>query len=93
VPLNLDVGLLDRVEIVSTEQAYDWARRLARLEGLLGGISTGANVAVAARLAARPENHDKTIVTFACSSGERYLSTPLYDLMGMPPLSASLVHI
>jgi cysteine synthase A len=48
---------------------------------------------VAARLAARPENHDKTIVTFACSSGERYLSTPLYDLMGMPPLSASLVHI
>ncbi len=93
VPLNLDVGLLDRVEIVSTEQAYDWARRLARLEGLLGGISTGANVAVAARLAARPENRDKTIVTFACSSGERYLSTPLYDLMGMPPLSASLVHI
>ena len=93
VPLNLDVGLLDRVEIVGTEQAYEWARRLARHEGLLGGISTGANVAVAARLAARPENHDKTIVTFACSSGERYLSTPLYDLMGMPQLSASLVHI
>ena len=93
VPHNLDVGLLDHVETASTEEAYHWARSLARQEGLLGGISTGANVAVAARLAARPENHDKTIVTFACSSGERYLSTPLYDLMGMPPLTAVLAHI
>lgn len=93
VPHNLDVGLLDHVETASTEEAYHWARSLARQEGVLGGISTGANVAVAARLAARPENHDKTIVTFACSSGERYLSTPLYDLMGMPPLTAVLAHI
>lgn len=92
VPLNLDTSLLDRVEVVSTDQAFEWARRLASEEGLLGGISTGANVAVAARLAARPENRDKTIVTFACSSGERYLSTPLYDLIGMPKLNASMVN-
>jgi cysteine synthase A len=93
VPPNLDVGLLDGIETISSDEAFDWARRLARQEGLLGGISSGANVAVAARLAARPENHGKTIVTFACSSGERYLSTPLYELIGMPPLSKSLVQI
>ncbi len=54
-----------------------WARRLAREEGIFGGISTGANVAVAACLAARPEHRGKTIVTVACSPGERYLSTAL----------------
>ena len=79
--------MLDAVETVSTEDAFVWARRLVREEGLLGGISSGANVAVAARLAARPENRAKTIVTFACSSGERYLSTPLYQLVGMPQLN------
>jgi cysteine synthase len=93
VPHNLDVTLVDGVETVTTETAYQWARRLACEEGLLGGISTGANVAVAARLAARAENRDKTIVTFACSSGERYLSTPLYDLIGMPALTSAIAHI
>ena len=83
VPTNLDCTVLSGVETVTTDEAFDWARRLAREEGILAGISSGANIAVAARLAARPENRGKTIVTFACSSGERYLSTPLYELMGL----------
>ena len=83
VPANYDASVVDGVETVESEEAFDWARRLAREEGILAGISSGANVAVAARLAARPEYRGKTIVTFACSSGERYLSTPLYELIGM----------
>ena len=67
------------VETVTNEEAFAWARRLAREEGILAGISTGANVAAAARLAARPENRGKVIVTVAASFGERYLSTPLYQ--------------
>ena len=91
IPKNLDTGLLSGVETVTSDEAIAWARRL-REEGIPGGISTGANVAVAARLAARPENRGKTIITFACSCGERYLSTPLFDLQnGTPP--ASLVAI
>jgi cysteine synthase A len=78
VPASLDTSLLSSIETVTTEEAVSWARRLARQEGIFGGISTGANVAVAARLAARPEHRDKTIVTVASSSGERYLSTELY---------------
>jgi len=83
VPKNLDRSLLNGVELVSSEDSSQWARCLAEKEGLLVGVSTGANVAVAVRLTSRPENAGKTIVTFACSSGERYLSTPLYQLMGM----------
>jgi len=83
VPRNFDRGVVDAVETVTTAEAMDWARRLAREEGLLVGVSSGANVAVAHRLASRPENAGKTIVTFACSTGERYLSTPLYQLIGM----------
>ena len=79
IPKNLDTSLLTGVETVSNEEAFDWARRLALAEGILGGISTGANVAAAARLAAKPENKGKTIVTVAASFGERYLSTPLYQ--------------
>jgi len=79
IPKNLDTSLLSGVEKVTNDEAFDWARRLAREEGLLGGISTGANVCAAARLAARPENRGKVIVTVACSFGERYLSTPLFD--------------
>jgi cysteine synthase A len=64
---------------VSNEDAFATARRLAREEGILAGISTGANVWAAMQVARRPENKGKTIVTFACSTGERYLSTPLAD--------------
>jgi cysteine synthase A len=82
VPKNLDTALLNGVEKVTNEDAFAWARRLAREEGILAGISSGANVAAAARLAARPENRGKTIVTVAASCGERYLSTPLFQLNG-----------
>jgi len=90
VPANLDTGLLDSVETVSSDEAFRWTRRLAREEGLFGGISTGANVAAAARLAAEPRNRGKVIVTFASSSGERYLSTPVFALVGMPELPRAL---
>ncbi len=93
IPKNLDVSLISEIQTVSAEEAFTWARRLACEEGILGGISSGANVAVAARIAARRENRGKTIVTFACSSGERYLSTPLYQLLGMPSPTLGEVHI
>jgi cysteine synthase A len=92
IPKNLDTSMLSGVETVTNDEAFEWGRRLAREEGILGGISTGANVAVAARLAARPENRGKTIVTIACSFGERYLSTPLFDLQH-GPAPAPLVTI
>jgi cysteine synthase A len=79
VPKNLDTTLLSGVELVSNDEAFEWGRRLAREEGILGGISTGGNVCVAARLAARPEYRGKRIVTIACSFGERYLSTLLFQ--------------
>jgi cysteine synthase len=79
VPKNLDTTLLSGVETVSDDEAFSMARRLAKEEGLLVGISTGANVTVAARLAAKPENKGKTIVTIGCSFGERYLSTPMFE--------------
>jgi len=80
VPKNLETRLLSAVETVSNDEAFAWARRLAREEGILGGISTGANVAAAVRVAARPENRGRVIVTIAASFGERYLSTPLYQV-------------
>ncbi|MBK9139190.1 MAG: cysteine synthase A [Verrucomicrobia bacterium] len=64
---------------VSNEDAFIMARRLAKEEGILGGISTGANVWAAIEVAKRPENKGKLIVTIACSTGERYLSTPLAE--------------
>ncbi len=79
IPKNLDVSLLNGVETVTLDEAFTWGRRLAKEEGILAGISSGANVAVAARLAARPENKGKTIVTVAASCGERYLSTKLFQ--------------
>lgn len=79
IPKNLDTDLVNDVITVTNEEAFDWGRRLARAEGILGGISTGANVCAAAKLAARPEYHDRKIVTIACSFGERYLSTPLFE--------------
>jgi cysteine synthase len=79
IPKNLDVSLLSGVETVTAVDALVWSRRAASEEGLLVGLSTGANLAAAARLAARPENREKVIVTVAPSSGERYLSTSLFD--------------
>ena len=79
IPKNLDTSLLSGIETVTTDEAFTWGRRLAKEEGILAGISSGANVAVAARLAAKPENKGKTIVTVAASSGERYLSTLLFQ--------------
>jgi len=64
---------------VSNDDSFAMARRLAKEEGILGGISTGANVCAAIQVASRPENKGKLIVTIGCSTGERYLSTPLAD--------------
>ena len=77
IPGNLHLDIVDEVITVSNEDAFAVARRLAKEEGLLVGISTGANVWAALELAKRPENKGKLIVTIACSTGERYLSTPL----------------
>jgi cysteine synthase A len=79
VPDNLHTQIVDEVIQVTDEEAFTWARRIGREEGILGGISTGGNVAAAAKVAARPENKGKMIVTVACSFGERYLSTPLFE--------------
>lgn len=79
VPKNLNLQILDDVLTVTNDEAITTARRLAQEEGILAGISTGANVAAALRVAARPENKGKLIVTFGCSTGERYLSTALAD--------------
>ena len=76
VPKNLDVKLIDGVEKVSNEEAFAWGKRLAKEEGILGGISSGANARVACRVA--EANPGKTLVTIGCSFGERYLSTPLF---------------
>ena len=79
VPKNLNLGIVDDVIQVTNEDAIATAQRLAREEGLLVGISTGANVWAALQVAARPENAGKLIVTVGCSTGERYLSTALAD--------------
>lgn len=79
VPKNLNLGIVDEVLQVTNEDAIATAQRLAREEGLLVGISTGANVWAALQVAARPENAGKIIVTIGCSTGERYLSTALAD--------------
>jgi len=79
VPANLHLDQVSEVIKVSNDDAFAMARRLAKEEGILAGISSGANVVAALRVAARPENKGKLIVTVACSTGERYLSTPLAD--------------
>ncbi|AWI74090.1 cysteine synthase A [Parazoarcus communis] len=79
IPDVLDMSLIDQVETVSNEDAVEYARRLAREEGILCGISCGAATAVAARLARDPQHAGKTIVVVLPDSGERYLSTVLFD--------------
>ena len=78
VPSILDRSLLDEIIQVPTAEAMATARRLMRLQGVCAGISTGANVLAALSVAARPEMRGKNIVTFACDTGERYMSTPLF---------------
>ena len=79
IPKNLDLSVVDETVSVSNEEAFQWARRLAREEGIMAGISSGANVCAAAKIAARPEFAGKRICTIMCSLGERYLSTPLFE--------------
>jgi len=81
VPRNLDLSIVDRVELVSNEESIEMARRLAREEGLLSGISCGAAVVAAVRLAREEQFHGKTIVVILPDSGERYLSTVLFEGM------------
>jgi cysteine synthase A len=79
IPDVLDLSMIDRVEQVTDDEALEMARRLAAEEGLLVGISSGAAVAVAARLAAAPEHAGKVIVVILPDLGERYLSTVLFQ--------------
>ncbi len=81
IPETLDVSMVDRVETVTNEEAYEYARRLAREEGILSGISCGAAVAAACRLARQKEFAGKLIVAILPDSGERYLSGPLFQSM------------
>lgn len=81
IPKNLDLSIVDRVEGVTSEEAIVMARRLAREEGILSGISCGAAVAAAARIAGEPEMAGKTIVVVLPDAGERYLSSPLFEGM------------
>jgi len=79
IPDVLDLSLIDRIECVSDEEAIEYARRLAREEGILCGISSGAAVAVAIRLSKMPEFESKKFVVILPDLGERYLSTTLFD--------------
>ncbi|MDD3466579.1 MAG: cysteine synthase A [Campylobacterales bacterium] len=79
VPKILNTGIYDEIFTVSNEDAFATARAIAKSEGILVGISAGANVFAAAQIAKRPENKGKTIVTILCDTGERYLSTSLFE--------------
>jgi len=79
IPDTLDLSMVDRMEIVGNEESIEMARRLAKEEGLLAGISSGAAAAVAVRLARSGEFAGKTIVAILPDAAERYLSTPLFD--------------
>ena len=91
VPKVLDLTLVDRIETVSNDEAIEMARRLAKEEGILAGISCGAAVVAAARIAREPESEGKTIVVVLPDAGERYLSTALFDglLAGLDDATAS----
>jgi len=73
------MSIVDKVELVTNDEAFEYARRLTKEEGIISGISGGAAVAVALRLAAQDDYDGKTIVVILPDSGERYLSTPLFE--------------
>jgi cysteine synthase A len=79
IPKNLDTTLVDETILVTNEESFQWSRRLAKEEGIVAGISSGANVCAAAKVAARPEYKGKRICVIIPSLGERYLSTPLFE--------------
>jgi cysteine synthase len=79
IPATLDLKMVDRVERVSDDESIEMARRLAREEGILSGISSGAAVAAAVRVAREPAMRDKTVVVILPDTGERYLSSALFD--------------
>ena len=79
VPAVLNTNVYDEILLVSNDDAIESSRKLAQTEGLLVGVSAGANALAASIVAARPENKGKTIVTILCDTGERYLSSGLYD--------------
>ena len=78
IPGNLDIEMIDGVEQVSNDDAIAMAHRLMKEEGILAGISSGAAVIAAKRIAEKPENKDKKIVVILPSSAERYLTSPLF---------------
>ncbi|NLU38600.1 MAG: cysteine synthase A [Bacteroidales bacterium] len=82
IPKVLNTSIIDEVFKVGANDSFETARQLARQEGILSGISSGANLFAALTIAQRPENKGKTIVTIVCDTGERYLSTPLYNTDG-----------
>ena len=79
VPEVLDREVIDEVLAVSDEDALETARRAAQEEGVLAGISAGANILAALEIAARPERAGKRVVTIVCDSGERYMSLPFFS--------------
>jgi cysteine synthase A len=87
VPDVLNVEIIDEIVHVTNEDAMETARQLATKEGILSGISGGANVWAAVQVAKRPESEGMTIVTFICDTGERYVSTELYDNLPEPEVA------
>jgi cysteine synthase len=79
IPKTLDLTIVDQVEAVTNEESFEWAHRLMREEGILAGISCGAAMAAAERVANQPQHRGKTIVVIMPDSGERYLSSPLFE--------------